>query len=171
MPDIEAMLDSLPVLSAQDLRALHDRAAILLAVGGPAKRDKKIKANDFGQFLYDALGEELLKRVKAKSAPYHIFLRTGTGKRFEQAAVLADAAHQRWYRVGTSATLVSMTRMYAELLLDYLASCSLPFIWDSITWAVTQLPMIVDMSFPGYAESGLLDMVQQLRTRGGPVMT
>lgn len=165
MPDAEAMLDSLPKLSAQDLRALHDRCAVLLALSPtPAK---SIAPDDFGQNLYDALCDELNKRTQTKCPPYHIFLRSGSGKRYEQAALLTAAAHRQWYRTVSAAQLISVCRMYAELMLDYLAASSLPAIWPTITWAVSNLPVIVDTAYPGYAASGLLDMVQALRTQGG----
>lgn len=173
MPDAEAMLASLPSLSAADLRALHDRAAVLLSIGGGARQQgkaAKLTADTFSSTLYDALTAELQQRTRASSAPYAVFLRTGAGKRYEQAAVLAQTAHERWYRSVTKAALISMCRMYAELIFDYLASCSLPAVWDTVSWAVQSLPVIVDQAYPGYAERGLLEKVHTLRTRGGSAM-
>lgn len=171
MPDIAAILQSLPDLSAKDLRAVSDRCQVLLKIGGGnVKRDTQTP-DDFPQMLYDAIAREMQQRTQHTSKPWHVFLRTGAGRNFEQSALLLADAHKRWYSLVTSVQLVSIVRMYAELLLDYHASASLPTTWPILAHTTESLPSIVESAYPGYIGSGMLDMVLEMRTKGGAMNT
>lgn len=170
-PDLFA---SLPHLPAEQLIKLRDQVTVLLAIGGKpaAKPGREIRANseeEFAKDLYDAVAAELLRRTRAKSMPFSVFAGSNQFEtHFKAAARSAFEANAVWFPKQTRAERQSMVRLYANLVLDYLAGQSRPAVWYNVSAAMAVLPQVVDQAFPGYAAAGLLGKVQVLRTRGSP---
>jgi len=160
------VLDALPTLSPDVLRAVHDRCVALLVVGGARLRASIPAGNDdFAADLYTALTAELRARTQVNGPPYHVFRRLAQHKHFAECAQAAAAANAQWFPQQTRAERLSMLRLYARLVLDYVQEQHRPAVWPVIGAACAALPAVVDRAFPGYAESGLLGKVQALRTR------
>lgn len=167
---LKDLVGALPLLSNDQLQEIRDRASALLAIGPasePAGRAGRADpADEFVRDLYGALAEELERRTRVKSAPFHAFASTTAFRdRFRPAARQAFVANSSWFPGQSKAERLSMTRLYARLCLDYLAGQSRPAVWHNISAAVNVLPQVVDGAFPGYAAAGLLGKVQSLRTR------
>ena len=158
---------ALPHLSGAELRDVHTRASALLSLGPKTEIAVPASgANDFARDLYVAIADLLHKRTQVRSMPYHVFSKQAAYReQFLPAAQLAEEANGQWFPKQTKSERLSMVMLYAKLVLDDIAARSQPAVWRVISNAVMNLPQIVDQSFPGYAEAGLLGIVHKLRTQ------
>ena len=163
--NVNEVFMALPHLSGAELRDVHNRASALLSIG-PKTAVPARGADDFARDMYIALADLLQKRTQVRSMPHHVFSRQAAYRdQFLPAAQLAEEANAQWFPKQTKAERLSIVMLYAKLVLDDIAARSQPAVWRVISNAVMNLPQIVDQSFPGYAEAGLLGIVHRLRTQ------
>jgi hypothetical protein len=164
-----SILNTLPNLTAEELREVRDRASVLLTIG-PKKSSVKpvhnIAQDDFAYDLYTALSDLLYRRTQIRRAPYKVFARTIQYRdHFLSGATAASDVNQQWFPKQTRAERMSMIQLYVKLVINYLDERGRPAVWGNLASAFSSLPEIVDLYFPGYAASGLLGKVQAMRTR------
>lgn len=161
------LLEALPLLSPEDLKQLRDRASALLTVGPRAQLVPRTGSSDgFTRDMYTSLNDALFRRTQVRGMPFEMFRRTPTFKNhFAPAALSAGQANDQWFPKQTQPERLSMTQLYAKLILEHLDVCGSPVVWPLISFKLGELPAVVDQAFPGYAASGLLGKVQHLRCR------
>lgn len=162
------LFNSLPGLTQDELRELRDRALVLLAVGPKNEKKMMVGSNqyDFARDLYEATASILFSRTQVKGMPYHVFLKTPQYRdQYLPAVIIAADVNAQWFPKQTRVERLSMVRLYAKLVIDYLISQGRPLLWYNLNAAFSSLPAVVDSAFPGYAASGLLHKIQIMRTK------
>lgn len=170
---LDQMISSLPHLSPDDLKAIHDRCAALLSLGSgngarlAVQRRVTSVEDEFAEMLYSAISDILMERTQIRCMPFRVFMaQQASSKRYREMIAVANAANDKWFPKQSKAERASMIRLYAECIIKHLVSRHLPLTWHStIPNAVGNLPAIIDRAFPGYAASGMLGQVQALRTK------
>lgn len=170
MGKTDELLALLPTLPVEDLQRVKDQATLLLALSPKSALPRvELRAGgeqEFARDLYDALAAELLARTQVPAPHWNIFSRHNQfHSHFKPGAAAAYAANLAWFPKQSRAERASMLQLYARLVLDGLAAQGRPSHWHWVSDALRNLHAVVDSAFPGYAASGLLTKVQQLRTR------
>lgn len=166
--NIDKIVSALPELSAAELDEVHSRLAALRTIGGGGRKDKITREiNSFAKDAYVVISEAMSKRTRVRNGmPFSAFTKqTIYESKFLPAVKVAEEANAQWFHQQSKAERMSMLMLYADLVLDFLSDRRMPAVWGSISYALSNLPMIVDLAFPGYAEAGLLGKVHTLRTK------
>lgn len=166
MADISEVITQLPNRTPAELKVIHERCAALLALGGKTNAVHMSKQDgDFATDLYGAISDLLFKRTKVRGMPYSVFIKSSAAAKFKEAVQQAAKANDTWFPKQTRTQRLSMCGIYASLILDYIEAREWAAVWSTINHIISDLPAVVDQAFPGYAERGMLDKVQLMRTR------
>lgn len=161
MNDAAAVIATLPKLSVSDLQAVRDRVAVLLTLEGKSPAPPAVAG--FEANLASALAGEISKRV---GAVVHPLQRSAAQRsRFKEAAAIVEAANAQWFPHQMKAQETSMLRMYAQVICDDVQERGKPLVWDLVIFATAELPALMAKQFPGYGRSGMMELVQNLRTK------
>jgi hypothetical protein len=160
--EVEKLIAALPEMASEDLRTLHAKLGFLLKVGPKGEQET---ATSFSAVMYSALVDQMVERTKVKYPPFGVFQKQAGYQKFAEACAVVEEANSMWFPKQTRAERVSMTALYAGLVLDRLAERGTTMVWNTINFWLGNLPALVDDAFPGYAMSGLLSKVQMLRTK------
>lgn len=164
----DALMETLPDLSKDELRAVQARVQFLLqtATGKATGPAAQAEPNEFAQAMYGAFSDMLKRRFGTRVAPWFVFTQGPQYGNFAAACDLAKEANSAWFPKQTKAEAASMLLMYAGLVIDRLEDRATTIVMPTITFWLGNLPALVDDAFPGYAAAGMLGRVQQLRTKG-----
>ena len=146
----------LPNFTNEQLQKLKSKIDFLL---------KDVVSNQSGTaefFLYTALSEVLKKKLRIEVIPFPIFKKkTGYGKKLGEVRKYLDDYLNR-VRKGRRSTRTEKYQYYllfANIMIDDLEGHPSPTTVQLVLNCYQQFPSLLDKQFPGYAESGLLEMI------------
>lgn len=163
--DVEKLIESLPGMEADELRAVHARVTVLLKTGPKNSRASQTNSTPaFAGVMYSALVDQMALRTGVKYPPFSVFQSQPSCQRFLEACQVIEEANGMWFPKQTKAEQASMATLYAGLVLDRLSERGSTLVWGTINYWLENVPGLVDDAFPGYAMAGLLSKVQTMRT-------
>lgn len=121
--------------------------------------------------LYNAISNELSRALQHSASRYGLFRsRSPQAKEFIEVTKLVDTYLTRANN-GAPMTLLERSSAYglvAELVVrDIRRNQNNPLpLWRRVCTALKNINLLVERAFPGYAESGILSQVYQLRRSG-----
>lgn len=147
------------VLRLQALRS------VTKAAKGPAKSAQELRS----QLLYHALSSHLLTQLHIKPVAENIFFgiasNNGLGKQVKDNLLVAIEQLNSLSPTMTTTEWASVLDLVAGLAVDKVKRGKFEMPWQGISWALKNLPLLLDEHFPGYASSNLLKLVLQLRVQ------
>jgi len=140
-------------LTAQELREIE-----LLAEQYRSRKGLgKMRAED--ELLYTTLIEVLAYKTKTVYMPFPIFQKNQITlfKKFKTVSLDLDTWIKDQFPGVTRTQKRRLYSIFSELVIDFIDSGPIPLSVKTVINSFQYLPGLIDKSFPGYLEAGLLD--------------
>ena len=151
----EEINNRLPRLSQEELVELSKRIQFLMST-------KKRKTNPVDEdAFYSILGNELKRKIRYKAPPLPVFKKTADYKLFSQVFEdTLDYMSEVFKRERiTRPKKLHFYLIATKIVLSDCEGSPVPLSMRSLLTSYKLLPGLIDRSFPGYAQSGLLPML------------
>ncbi len=151
----DAIIDNLHHLSTEEWEGLSKRLTFLLT----SKKKEKVRIGE--EAFYSILDNELSKKLKTKSFPFHKFKRTNSYKTLGEAFEVALDYMEVVFK-GEKMTRVKKLQFYliaCKIVLKDQETNPAPLNIKTLLNGFKLLPGLIDRAFPGYAHSGVLPMI------------
>lgn len=165
----ENILETLPDLPPEQLRELVSRATYLLDPTGqdanPAKpRQAGHKADADQQLVCKELETLLGHAGDRRALPLTVLLKSGAGKAFCQGVPLFMDFIRSEFGPARQVQTVKVVRVLLRCIATDLTRRSVPVCPRTVSQGLARVAAVVDKSFPGYREAGLLPFLLKRAT-------
>jgi len=142
-------------LTAQELREIE-----LLAEQYRSRKGLgKIRAED--ELLYSTLIEVLSYKTKSVYSPFPIFKKNQINlfKKFKDVSLELDFWIKKHFPNVTRTQKRRLYTIFVELVVDFIDAGPVPLGVKTVINSFQYLPGLIDKSFPGYLEAGVLELL------------
>lgn len=177
---VAALLQAAAALTPEELEDFYARLSALRVITG-LRGEIQCKGNaaklDSGDWaaraLYTAVTEGLLRAFKRQPAPWIGFKHSPHYHKFRATVQKVLEQHEQLCPGQDKPRKISMLMLYGRLAVDFImegrsAGHFQHAVFRDTINSLEDLALLVDYHFPGYAASGLLRKVAELRTSPAP---
>lgn len=145
-------------VEALDTEALKELSAFVSMV---LRQRTSSSVQSAEPLAYTVMADQLRYRGHA-SVPFQSFARSKVYPRFKAAVKELDQYVDHYFRPSSRADRLKVYHILFNLLLQWMVEqCGIPASYNSIVNAMTRIPSLVDVQFPGYREAGCLEVLMK----------